>query len=155
MPVAEALVQHGARDLRLTEIPWPDLMEVVGILRVEACGLCGSDIEALDGESGSAFPRIMGHEIVGTVEALAPGGMSADSLTHDLEQSRDHGLAHIADLVEQWTPRISIPSETIRHYLTRNIHYTLDTDCIRAIQLFRQYAAEVGSLPPLATLRFL
>lgn len=88
-------------------------------------------------------------------EALVPSGMTADSLTHDLEQSRDHGLAHIDQLVEQWTPRISIPSETIRHYLTRNIHYTLDTDCIRAIQLFRQYAAEVGSLPPLATRRFL
>jgi chorismate dehydratase len=88
-------------------------------------------------------------------EALAPSSMTSDSLTHDLEQSRDHGLAHIDSLVEQWTPRIPIPSETIRHYLTRNIHYTLDPDCIRAIQLFRQYAAEVESLPPLPALRFL
>ena len=60
-------------------------------------------------------------------EALAPSGMTAASLTRDLEQSRDHGLAHIDQLVEQWTPRIPIPSETIRHYLTHNIHYTLDT----------------------------
>jgi threonine dehydrogenase-like Zn-dependent dehydrogenase len=74
MAVVEALVQHGARDLRLTEVPFPELEEGAGILRVEACGLCGSDIEALDGESGSAFPRVMGHEIVGTVEALGPGG---------------------------------------------------------------------------------
>jgi len=81
--------------------------------------------------------------------------MTAESLTHDLEQSRDHGLASIDQLVEQWTPRIPIPSEPIRHYLTRNIHYTLDLDCIRAIQLFRQYAAEVESLPPLPALRFL
>lgn len=88
-------------------------------------------------------------------EALASSGMTAASLTRDLEQSRDHGLAHIDQLVEQWTPRIPIPSETIRHYLTRNIHYTLDPDCIRAIQLFRQYAAEVDALPPLSTLRFL
>lgn len=74
MSFAEALVQHGERDLRLTEVPLPELKEGAAILRVEACGLCGSDIEALAGESGAAFPRIMGHEIVGTIEAIGPGG---------------------------------------------------------------------------------
>jgi threonine dehydrogenase-like Zn-dependent dehydrogenase len=74
MPDAEALVQFGDRDLRLTQIPMPDLAEGAAILRVEACGLCGSDIEALSGEAGAVFPRIMGHEIIGTIEALGPGG---------------------------------------------------------------------------------
>jgi chorismate dehydratase len=76
-------------------------------------------------------------------------------LTEDLETSRNHGLLHIEDLVEQWTPRIAIPAATIRHYLSHNIHYVLNTDCIRAIALFRQYAAEVDVLPPLPRLRFL
>ena len=62
---------------------------------------------------------------------------------------------NIEDLVEEWTPRIAIPPATIRHYLTRNIHYALNPDCIRAIELFRQYAAEVDILPPLPRLRFL
>ncbi len=88
-------------------------------------------------------------------EALSLGHITSDQLTDDLTLSRDHGLAHIDDLVRQWTPRIAVPAETIRHYLTQNIHYTLDRDCIRAIELFRRYAEETGALPPLPTLRFL
>ncbi len=88
-------------------------------------------------------------------EALGHPNLTPAQLTEDLQHSRDQGLAHIEDLVEQWTPRIAIPPATIRHYLTRNIHYTLDPDCIRAIELFRRYAAEVNALPPLPALRFL
>lgn len=80
---------------------------------------------------------------------------AAAQLIRDLNGSRDHGLAHIEELVEQWTPRIAIPPATIRHYLTRNIHYVLDADCIRAIELFRRYAAEADILPPLPRPRFL
>jgi chorismate dehydratase len=88
-------------------------------------------------------------------EALTSSHITSRQLTEDLEASRNHGLTHIEQLVEQWTPRIAIPPATIRHYLTRNIHYHLDPDCIRAIELFRQYAAEVDVLPPLPHLRFL
>jgi chorismate dehydratase len=88
-------------------------------------------------------------------EALSPPNLTAAQLTEDLEASRNHGLLNIEQLVEQWTPRISIPPATIRHYLSSNIHYVLNTDCIRAIELFRQYAAEVDILPPLPHLRFL
>jgi len=88
-------------------------------------------------------------------EALAPSGLSPVQLTRDLETSRDHGLAHIDDLVRQWTPRIPLTPETIRNYLNQNIHYTLDQDCIRTIELFRQYAAEAGVLPSLPKLHFL
>jgi chorismate dehydratase len=92
---------------------------------------------------------------VWAVRPEALNGVTPAQLTSDLETSRDHGLAHIEQLVEQWTPRIAIPPNTIRHYLTRNIHYTLTPDCIRTIELFRQYAAEVDILPPLPSLRFL
>jgi chorismate dehydratase len=85
----------------------------------------------------------------------APSNLTAAQLTEDLEASRNHGLLNIEKLVEQWTPRIAIPPATIRHYLSSNIHYVLNTDCIRAIERFRQYAAEVDVLPPLPRLRFL
>ena len=84
-----------------------------------------------------------------------PKNLTATQLTEDLEASRNHGLLNIENLVEQWTPRIAIPPATIRHYLSHNIHYVLNTDCVRAIELFRQYAAETGILPPLSHLRFL
>jgi chorismate dehydratase len=76
-------------------------------------------------------------------------------LTTDLQQSRDHGLANIDALVHEWTSRIALSPAIIHHYLTRNIYYTLNSDCLRAIQIFRQYAAEIEALPPLPTLRFL
>jgi chorismate dehydratase len=83
------------------------------------------------------------------------GGITAAQLVEDLEASRNHGLLNIERLVEQWTPRIALPPATIRHYLSSNIHYVLNTDCVRAIELFRQYAAEADILPPLPRLHFL
>ena len=88
-------------------------------------------------------------------ESLAAASITAAQLTADLQLSRDHGLAHIDQLVTEWTPRIAIPPATIRHYLTHHIHYTLSPVCIQAITLFRRYAAEAALLPPLPTLRFL
>jgi chorismate dehydratase len=82
-------------------------------------------------------------------------GLASAQLIDDLQQSRDHGLAHIDSLVKEWTPRIALPPVTIRDYLSHNIHYTLDQRCIATIELFRRYAAEAAVLPPLPQLRFL
>jgi propanol-preferring alcohol dehydrogenase len=44
------------------------------LLKVSACGVCRTDLHLLDGEVRvAAPPRILGHQIVGTVEAIAPG----------------------------------------------------------------------------------
>jgi chorismate dehydratase len=88
-------------------------------------------------------------------DALNSSHITPQQLTEDLNNSRIHGLANIDNLVHEWTPRIALPPAAIRDYLTRNIQYTLDQDCIRTIQTFRQYAAEIGVLPPLPSLRFL
>jgi chorismate dehydratase len=88
-------------------------------------------------------------------ESLRIAHITPQQLTEDLNTSRIHGQANIETLVRDWTPRIALPAATIHHYLTRNIHYDLDDDCVRAIQLFRRYAAEVGVLPALPELSFL
>lgn len=95
---------------------------------------------------------------VAAVWAVRPESLTVVTpaqLIEDLQLSRDHGLAHIDQLVNEWTPRIAIPPTTIHRYLTHHIHYTLDPACIEAMQLFRRYAAEVEALPPLPNLRFL
>ena len=88
-------------------------------------------------------------------DLLAAHNLAPAQLSHDLQLSRDHGLRHIEDLVREWTPRIPIPPATIRTYLTRNIHYTLDGPCLDAITLFRRLAAAIHALPALPDLRLL
>lgn len=88
-------------------------------------------------------------------EALPLERLTPEQLTADLIDSRDAGIAHIDALVREWTPRIPIAPETIRTYLTRNIHYTLDPDCLRGIEYFRSLAAQLGILPSLPRLNLL
>ena len=96
---------------------------------------------------------------VAAVWAVRPEAVATPAsrlqLIADLNASREHGLDHIDDLVREWTPRIALAPATIRNYLTKNIYYQLDSACIQAIQTFRQLAAQVGALDPLANLRFL
>ncbi|MDE3069911.1 MAG: alcohol dehydrogenase catalytic domain-containing protein, partial [Acidobacteriota bacterium] len=67
-----AMVFHApGSPLRMEEreVPAPGAGEV--LLRVHACGLCRTDLHLLDGELAvPSPPRILGHQIVGTVEAL-------------------------------------------------------------------------------------
>ena len=73
------------------------------------------------------------------------------------QQSRDHGLeaASLDALACQWSPRLAITEDDVRSYLTENIHYYLDPDCLEGLQLFYQYAEECGVLPAAPALRFL
>jgi D-arabinose 1-dehydrogenase-like Zn-dependent alcohol dehydrogenase len=51
------------------DIPEPARHEVR--LRVQACGVCGSDAGVIrGGMPGVSYPRVPGHEVIGTIEAL-------------------------------------------------------------------------------------
>ncbi|CAM2809311.1 zinc-binding dehydrogenase [Prescottella defluvii] len=82
---ATALVQTGPREVRFEEIPIPVLEPGEALLRVEANGLCASDIDSWEGKHSayepgvSPFPRINGHEIVGVVEDIG-GGARGDGV---------------------------------------------------------------------------
>ncbi|MFZ0336896.1 MAG: menaquinone biosynthesis protein, partial [Terracidiphilus sp.] len=71
-----------------------------------------------------------------------------ESVAQDFIRSRDHGLANIDALVAEWAKRTPIPEETIRAYLTTNIHYVLDEECVEGMRGFFRMAAECGVLPP-------
>jgi alcohol dehydrogenase len=55
--------------MRLHELRLPSLGDDDGLLRVEACGLCGTDHEQYTGALTTGGPFVPGHEIVGTIEA--------------------------------------------------------------------------------------
>jgi L-iditol 2-dehydrogenase len=70
----KALLLSEYKHLKVTNIPDPEpgLGEV--LVRVAACGICGSDVHGYDGSSGRRIPPIvMGHEAAGTIEALGDG----------------------------------------------------------------------------------
>lgn len=64
----KAAVMYGPNDIRVEEYPKPTCDRDGMILRVDAIGLCGSDIRNLttDSQKGK-YPVILGHEHVGTV----------------------------------------------------------------------------------------
>lgn len=97
---------------------------------------------------------------VAAVWAVRPETLGGENpgpaqVTADLNESREAGLAHIEQLVTEWTPRLSLPATTIRTYLSENIYYQLDAPCQEAILTFRRYAAALGILAPLPALALL
>ena len=84
---------------------------------------------------------------VSAVWGIACGGPSAESVGNDFIQSRVHGQQNIDALVAEWSNKLPIPEETIRTYLTSNIHYVLDEECIEGMKLFFRAAAKLSILP--------
>jgi threonine dehydrogenase-like Zn-dependent dehydrogenase len=67
---SRAVVQEGPRQLVLRELPLPAIGDDDALLRVEACGICGSDAEQYAGVLPVAFPVVPGHEPLGTIEKI-------------------------------------------------------------------------------------
>lgn len=81
MATARALVLEAPRQLASRHFDLPDVGPDDGVLRVEACGLCGTDHEQYTGQlfGGRAF--VPGHEVVGTVEAAGDKAMQRWGVT--------------------------------------------------------------------------
>lgn len=64
-------VRHAGGALHLVERPMPDPGQGEVRVRVHACGVCHSDSIPVEGHMpGISYPRVPGHEIVGTIHAL-------------------------------------------------------------------------------------
>ncbi|MBV8305108.1 MAG: zinc-binding dehydrogenase [Acidimicrobiia bacterium] len=70
--MARALVLEAPRRLVERALPLPVIGEDDGLLRVEACGLCGTDHELYTGTLPAGFAFVPGHESVGIVDAVGP-----------------------------------------------------------------------------------
>ncbi len=67
---SRAIVQTGPRQLELRELPVPELTDDTALLRVEACGICGSDAEQYTGTIPMRYPLVPGHEPLGVIDAI-------------------------------------------------------------------------------------
>ena len=60
--------------LEIQDSPIPEHGENEVLIRVKACGICGSDVHGFDGSSGRRIPPlIMGHEAAGIIESCGSG----------------------------------------------------------------------------------
>ena len=70
----QAMMLTDYKNLEITDVPEPVAGNGELLLRIRACGICGSDIHGFDGSSGRRIPPlIMGHEAAGVVEQVGLG----------------------------------------------------------------------------------
>lgn len=65
-----AAVSYAVRQTEVREIAFPAIAEDAGLLKVELCGICGSDWPQYNTYPRSKGPLILGHETVGVVDRL-------------------------------------------------------------------------------------
>ena len=70
-----------------------------------------------------------------------------ERVAEDFIQSRTHGLENLDRLIVEWSRRLPLPEQTISEYLSSNIHYVLDEECLEGMRGFFRIAAEAGVLP--------
>lgn len=83
----KALTLTAYNQFEFQEAPNPVLEENEVLIRVKACGICGSDIHGMDGSSGRRIPPIiMGHEASGEIAEVGTavtGWSEGDRVTFD------------------------------------------------------------------------
>src|SRR3954466_13954047 len=83
----KALVLTEYKRFAVEERPVPAVESDHVLVRVRACGICGSDVHGMDGSTGRRIPPlIMGHEAAGEIAQIGAGGQDwklGDRVTFD------------------------------------------------------------------------
>ena len=83
----KALTLESYNNFSYNDVPDPVYGDDDVLIRVNSCGICGSDIHGMDGSSGRRIPPIiMGHEASGTIESVGKNvhsWKSGDRVTFD------------------------------------------------------------------------
>jgi len=83
----KALLLSDVNRLEYVDVPTPEPGPDEVLVRVRACGICGSDVHGMDGGSGRRIPPlIMGHEVAGIIAqtgSAVTGWRSGDRVVID------------------------------------------------------------------------
>jgi L-iditol 2-dehydrogenase len=83
----KALLLSEYKKLSVVDMPTPEIGDDDVLVRVRACGICGSDIHGYDGSTGRRIPPlVMGHEAAGVIERTGrnvEGFKAGDRVTFD------------------------------------------------------------------------
>jgi len=74
MAKVRAVVQVGDKRFEIQRFDLPQIGADDALMRIEACGICGSDVDQYDGKLNGilSLPMIPGHEPVGVIEQIGP-----------------------------------------------------------------------------------
>jgi S-(hydroxymethyl)glutathione dehydrogenase/alcohol dehydrogenase len=67
------ILNEAPGGMHVERIPVPEPREGEVLVKVNACGVCHTDLHVIKAEVAFPTPAVLGHEISGTVEALGPG----------------------------------------------------------------------------------
>jgi L-iditol 2-dehydrogenase len=68
----KAAVYRGVDDVRCETVPVPEIGAGEVLVRIDTCGVCGTDLKKIHTGSHAA-PRVFGHEMAGTIAAVGEG----------------------------------------------------------------------------------
>jgi hypothetical protein len=63
--------------------------------------------------------------------------------------------SNLEAIAQEWALRLGLTVESVRLYLTQNIHYYLDPPCLDGLDLYYHLGAEIGALPSAPELCFI
>jgi D-arabinitol dehydrogenase (NADP+) len=66
----KAIVYDAPRQFKYRDVPEPQIEADEVLVRIDACGLCGTDLHIHEGEFAPRFPLIPGHEFTGEIVTL-------------------------------------------------------------------------------------
>src|SRR5262245_24447033 len=72
MALMKAGIYRGSGRISMDTVPVPDISEGEVLIRVAACGICGTDVKKVRHDLVRP-PQILGHEIAGTIVDVGPG----------------------------------------------------------------------------------
>jgi propanol-preferring alcohol dehydrogenase len=114
------LFEGVGRPLRAVERPIPAPGPGQLLVRVQACGVCRTDLHLLDGEvQVPSPPRILGHQIVGVVEPGPEGRASPDAVDETAAGERRVGVPWLG-----WTDGECAYCSSERENLCPNARFT-------------------------------
>jgi chorismate dehydratase len=90
---------------------------------------------------------LTGLPFVSAIWGTSYSGPLDERIADDLNQSRVHGQQNIEPLAAEWSRKLPISESTLRAYLSTNIHYILDEECIEGMKGFFRMAEEFNVLP--------
>jgi D-arabinose 1-dehydrogenase-like Zn-dependent alcohol dehydrogenase len=72
-PMKVAQISKPGGDFELVEREIPKPLQGHVLIKVQACGICHSDVLTKEGWPGIRYPRVPGHEVVGIIDEVGAG----------------------------------------------------------------------------------